>query len=363
MDAYATNNNWLTSLADPRLDDLLAVLRGGWEALNEPAAWPGEQLQALGDFGVYAWFLPTTAGGLGWPEVDLLRGLVKLGSACLTTAFILTQRVAAATRIAACPNESLQRALLPRLLTAETFATIGISHLTTSRRHVAAPVLRAEERDGAFILNGYTPWVTGATHAETIVIGATLPDERQLLAAINARTPGVAAAKPERLVALSASHTGRVEFHNAILPAERLLVEPKEHVLQQGLTIRTGGSQTSALAIGVADRALEILEHEAAQRDDLAEPVAALRAEWNELLGDMLALAEHKPVCTTEDLRRRANSLVLRASEAALAASKGAGYAASHPAGRLCREALFFLVWSCPQPVTNAHLCELAGLG
>ena len=31
-------------------------------------------------------------------------------------------------------------------------------------------------------------------------------------------------------------------------------------------------------------------------------------------------------------------------------------------AGRWCREALFFLVWSCPACVLSANLCELAGL-
>ena len=31
-------------------------------------------------------------------------------------------------------------------------------------------------------------------------------------------------------------------------------------------------------------------------------------------------------------------------------------------AGRWCREALFFLVWSCPQSVLSANLCELAGI-
>ena len=45
-----------------------------------------------------------------------------------------------------------------------------------------------------------------------------------------------------------------------------------------------------------------------------------------------------------------------------LAAAKGAGYAYRHPAGRWCREALFFLVWSCPQPVVAENLRELAGL-
>ena len=62
------------------------------------------------------------------------------------------------------------------------------------------------------------------------------------------------------------------------------------------------------------------------------------------------------------DLRQRANSLVLRAAQAALMAAKGTGYVAGHPAGRWCREALFFLVWSCPQHVAHANLCELAGI-
>ncbi len=43
-----------------------------------------------------------------------------------------------------------------------------------------------------------------------------------------------------------------------------------------------------------------------------------------------------------------------------MTAAKGAGFIEGHPVGRWCREALFFLVWSCPQPVMQAHLCELA---
>ena len=62
------------------------------------------------------------------------------------------------------------------------------------------------------------------------------------------------------------------------------------------------------------------------------------------------------------ELRQQANSLVLRSTQAALSAAKGAGFLASHPTGRWAREALFFLVWSCPQPVVAANMCELAQL-
>jgi alkylation response protein AidB-like acyl-CoA dehydrogenase len=75
-----------------------------------------------------------------------------------------------------------------------------------------------------------------------------------------------------------------------------------------------------------------------------------------------LKLAAGSGGCSPDELRARANSLALRATQGALTAAKGSGYVLGHPAGRWCREALFFLVWSCPQPVVAAALCELAGL-
>jgi hypothetical protein len=53
---------------------------------------------------------------------------------------------------------------------------------------------------------------------------------------------------------------------------------------------------------------------------------------------------------------------VLRATQSLLAASKGAGFVSGHFAERAVREAMFFLVWSCPQPVVRAALREFAGV-
>lgn len=348
--------------SDQRWQALLEQLEQRWPTLDAADAWPGEQLALCAECGVFEWFVPTQWGGQGWSDADLQRMYLQLSRACLTTAFVLTQRVAAVTRIVAGENERLKSALLPPLLTAETFATVGISHLTTSHRHVAKPVLRAEQIPDGFILDGFSPWVTGAPQADTIVMGATLDDGRQVLVALDTKLPGVRVAPPELLVALSASQTGRVDCQQVRVPLDRIIAGPVENVMQRGLNAGTGGLTTSTLAIGTADRALRLLEGEAAKRSDLLAPAEALRHEWHDLQNDLLRLADNLPACTTESLRQRANSLVLRASEAALAAAKGAGYVAGHPAGRLCREALFFLVWSCPQPVTTAHLCELAGL-
>jgi hypothetical protein len=102
------------------------------------------------------------------------------------------------------------------------------------------------------------------------------------------------------------------------------------------------------------------LREQSLHRSEFLQPAEQLHREQGELVNQLQLLASGFAPCSNEELRTRANSLVLRASQAALAAAKGAGYVAGHPAGRWCREALFFLVWSCPQPVIAANVCELA---
>jgi alkylation response protein AidB-like acyl-CoA dehydrogenase len=330
--------------------------------LDASAEWPGRQLQQLADAGVFRWFAPRHLGGEEWSEPELLQAYLALAKACLTTTFILTQRQGAMGRIVAGENDALRDELLPDLLSGRTFATVGISHLTTSRRHLVRPILRAEETSGAFVLEGESPWVTGAAHAQHVVVGATLADGRQILAALPTDVAGVFTPPPAKLVALSASHTGPLVFDNVLVERRWLLAGPVHDVMKQGLAARTGGLQTSALALGLAAAAIDYLREASEMRPDLSSPAVGLQSDYDQVLRDLLALAEGCGTATADDVRSRANSLVLRATQAALAAAKGAGYVADHPTGRWCREALFFLVWSCPQSVLSTNLCELAGL-
>jgi alkylation response protein AidB-like acyl-CoA dehydrogenase len=352
----------IESPQDESLQELCQRLRDLAPQLDKPNAWPSEQLRLCGEYGVFEWFLSSDSGGQGWSEADVMRGYLELSAACLTTTFVITQRTGACRRIEECENEGLKAKLLPDLCSGKSFATVGISHLTTSRRHLAQPVLRAEATADGYVIDGFSPWVTGGPFAEHVLIGATIDDGRQILAVLPMNSPGVSVPPVAELVGLTASQTGPVHCDRVALSHEWLVAGPVEDVMKQGIGARTGGFQTSALAIGLAGGAVQFLQTEAAKRPDLVAPADALHAEWSELRGDLLGAASDEPVCSTENLRTRSNSLALRASQAALAAAKGTGYVVGHPAGRWCREALFFLVWSCPQPVMAANLCELAGL-
>jgi alkylation response protein AidB-like acyl-CoA dehydrogenase len=331
-------------------------------ALDADGHWPAEQLRLCAEAGAIGWFVPKEHGGQGWTEADCVHAYIKLSAACLATTFVLTQPIGMARRLAACRNPALRRRLLPDLLAGRTYGAIGISQLTTSRRHFDQPVLLARERADGFELDGYIPWVTGAQAARAIVTGASLEDGRQILLALPTDVGGVRAEPPLRLTALSSTHTGTVRCERAHVGRDWLLAGPAEDVMASIGGAGTGGLQTSALAVGLASAAINFLTDEAQQRSDLLVPLGGLSADLRNVENDLLQLALGESVCTLQELRVRANSLVLRATQAALAAAKGSGYVVGHPASRWCREALFFLVWSCPQPVMAANLCELAGL-
>jgi alkylation response protein AidB-like acyl-CoA dehydrogenase len=356
----------VTTPDEPALNTLCERLRAMALDLDREPHWPGEQLRLCGEAGVFEWFLEPQWGGAAWSDEDVVRGYYALGAACVTTTFIITQRTGACRRVAGCENERLQQRLLPGLARGEHFATVGISHLTTSRQHLGKPALAAIATPGGFRLNGMSPWVTGGAAADVVVLAASMVDEgeedRQLLLAVPTDLPGLTVAEPLDLIGLTASSTGPVHLDDVEVPAEWVIAGPVRHVMASGIGASTGGYETSTLAIGLAKAAIDFLADEATRRADLQQPAAAFEAEQSALFEELLAVARGESSISKESVRQRANSLVLRSTQAALAAAKGTGYVVGHPAGRWCREALFFLVWSCPQPVAAANLCELAGI-
>ena len=326
-------------------------------------AWPGDHLQAMARAGVMTWDIPVEWDGLDLQPTDMLEGLRLLSSACLVSTFILTQRSAAVRRIATSDNEVAKQLLLPDLRDGKIFATVGISHLTTSGQHLRAPLVQVTETDGGFELSGTVPWATAATQADYLVTGGSLSDGRQILVAVPTDRDGLKVQSPVALMALNASQTGAVTLDRVSVREAEVLHGPVEAVMRQGTGGGAGSLATSALAVGVTAGVLRGLAVETEKRSDLNDYLFPLQEESDQLLADLRLAAQGASPDgdnAAESIRRRANSLVLRSAQAWRAATKGAGFVAGHPAERAVRESMFFLVWSCPQPVLAANLQELA---
>ncbi|HLJ94848.1 MAG TPA: acyl-CoA dehydrogenase family protein [Gemmataceae bacterium] len=339
--------------------EALAILRKHANQSDAVPAWPADSWQALAHCGALGWCIPAAYGGEERTGFALLDGYEQLAGACLTTCFILSQRDAACRRLRDSGNETLCRQLLPALAGGEAFATVGLSQLTTSRQHMK-PSFVARQVDGGVVLNGAVPWVTGAAKADHLIIGAVLEDGQQILAVLPRGLGGVSVGPPLELMALEGSLTAEVYCDQAPLENRWILAGPAERVMAGGRG-GTGGLETSCLALGLAGAAIDYLAEEAKARPELRLSTERLEQTRRTIRQEMHTLAESS--CSTEaaaTLRARANSLVLRATQAALTASKGTGFLRQHPAQRWARQALFFLVWSCPRPAAEATLAALA---
>lgn len=322
--------------------------------------WPERLWSILAEAGAPRWSLPATWNGLERDKPALVAANARVAKGSLTAAFILSQHDAAVRRLLLAADRPTATYWLDAISTGDAFATVGLSQLTTSRR---AMLTARRIGPGAFELNGAMPWVTAAERADVFVSGALTDDGQQILFALPSDRPGVDVRPAYDLAALGASRTSEVGCDAVEVAESDLLAGPVADVMQAGPSVGTGGLETSALALGQALAALEALESEAPAEATLAEPVEALRRAWDSLRDDLDANARGVAEAPNPAaIRTQANALVIRLTQAYLTARKGSGFLKTDPAQRWARQALFFLVWSCPRPVAQAAIRDLAGL-
>ena len=202
--------------------------------------------------------------------------------------------------------------------------------------------------------------MTAADQAQEIVIGATLPDGRQILAAVLPRDAvGVTIDPPAPLMALLGSRTTQIHLSSVTIEPDQILVGPAAQVAAVGKG-GVGGLETSCLALGLASAAIAFVQREATVRTDLADGAARFLEVAQEARNRLHRFAESETASPeVMALRVDCTLLALRASQTALTTSKGAGFIAPHPVQRWARQALFFLVWSCPRPAAEGILARL----
>jgi alkylation response protein AidB-like acyl-CoA dehydrogenase len=342
----------------PTLADLLPGIRSRAGEFDVNGQWPQQDLDVLAHAGAMRWAIPTDAGGEDLSSIELHFQYEAIASASLATALLLTQRDSAVGIIAASQNNSMRNELLTQLARNRIFATVGIAQLTTSRQ-TGEPALVATRVAGGYRLRGVIPWSSGADHAAYVISGAAI-DNRQILFALPTKLDGVSVRPPLPLVALAASHTGEVQCDDAFIEDRLLLIGPAENVLAGRKKSLPIGQ--SFLALGLARGALDLIVEHRSQlarttHDRFEEQLTALRAE-------VLNFCDPTRPSIPEDgprLRGACNELALRIAHSAVALYKGTGLLARHPAQRLAREALFLLVWSCPNPVIDCTVDLLRG--
>ena len=298
--------------------------------------WPQKQLELICSSGAARLFMPRRLSGAETTVPQQLDVMMRLSHACLSSTFVFSQHLGAIKRLIFREDSPYLKRRISAFINGERLTSLGLSHL----KHTGDSLLKACFVDGGIKLSGRIPWVTGAAYIHDLYLGARLEDGRCLYALCPMKkSPTISIEDGFSMAALSETSTSAVLFDDHFIPAS--------HVVNVGednrFGLATGGLTAIAMALGHAKRALDEINDIGlkASSIDVSSALDLSFARWSDLRDKLYGQSPDR-----DNLRALSTDLALAASQSLLLVTRGTGFQRGALAQLLCRQALFFLVWS-----------------
>jgi len=321
--------------------------------------FPTEIVTKIGELGWLGIPIPEDEGGAGLDTLAYAIAVEEIGRVWGSLGLI----VAAHTSLGCGPlhlagtDDQKQRYLVPMA----SGKVLGAYGLTEPGAGSDAGGTRTTARleDDCWVIDGSKRFITNAGHAGTYVVtartGTTDKGDAEISAFIvPADTPGFSVGRLEDKLGLHASATGELRFENARIPAENLL-GTKGEGFRTFLKILDGGRiSIGALAVGLAQAALDASVPYAQTREQFGRPIGSFQGVAF-MVADMATEidAARSLVWKSAWLKDQGRDYGLVAAEAKLFASEvssratnaaiqihgGYGYTTDYPVERYLRDA------------------------
>ncbi|MGY1886985.1 acyl-CoA dehydrogenase family protein [Blastococcus sp. SYSU DS0753] len=351
-------------LPTPEAEDLLALTREIADAELAPKAaayereerFPREVFRLLGDAGLMGLPFPEEVGGGGQPYAVYLQVLEELAARWASVALGISVHTLACSPIANFGTEAQRRDLLPEMVGGGLLGAYSLSEAHAGS-DVAAMRATATATDDGWVARGEKAWVTHGGHADFYSTFLRTPADGPRGVScfhLTPDLPGFSAAKPEEKMGLTGSTTAAIRLDDVPIPADRLVGEPGRGMAIALGALDSGRLGISAVAVGLAQSALDVAVAYAVEREAFGRPIAEHQGVAF-LLADMAAAVESARATYLVAARRKdagkpfsrqASIAKLVATDAAMKVTTdavqvlgGAGYTRDHPAERYMREA------------------------
>jgi alkylation response protein AidB-like acyl-CoA dehydrogenase len=258
-----------------------------------------------------------------------------LASACLCTTFVWMQHHGVVLRLAFGQSRELAAEWLPGLVSGERRAGVALGGTLPGE-----PRLTARATSDGWVLDGYSPWVTGWGMVDVLAVAARDGDTL-VWALVDATESDTVSVEPLHMVSVAASNTVTVTFTGHPVRADRV-ISTQDYAAWAGADaggLRMNGS----LALGLTGRCATLLGP-----GPLDGELAACRT-WL----DTAAPADMPAA------RAAASELAVRAATTLVASTGSRAVLLDEHAQKLAREALFLLVFASRPGIRQALLPRL----
>ena len=344
--------------------DLLALTREIADAELAPKAaqyereerFPREVFRILGEAGLLGLPFGEDVGGGGQPYEVYLQVVEELAARLASVALGISVHTLSCFPIDRFGTEAQRRDLLPEMVGGQLLGAYCLSEAHAGS-DPAAMRASAKGSDGGWVANGEKAWVTHGGQADFYSTFLRTPEDGERGIScfhLTPDLPGFSAGRPEEKMGLTGSTTAVIRLDDVPIPADRLVGERGRGLSIALAALDSGRLGVSAVAVGLAQSALDLAVRYAGEREAFGRPIVEHQG-LTFVLADMAAAVESARAMYLVAARRKdagkpfsrqASIAKLVATDAAMKVTTdavqvlgGAGYTREFPVERYMREA------------------------
>jgi alkylation response protein AidB-like acyl-CoA dehydrogenase len=261
--------------------------------MESKAEFPREVFRTLGKAGLLGLAYPEELGGGGQPYEVYLQVLEEIGRGWAGVGVGVSVHTLACFPVAQWGSRQQQERFLPDMLGGELLGAYCLSE-AHSGSDAAALSTRAVRAGDEYVVTGAKAWVTHGGHADfynlMVRTGGEGPAGISCLLA-DKDTPGLLPQPPEKKMGMRSSHTATVVLDGARVAADRLISDEGNGFKIAMSALDGGRLGIAAVAVGVAQAALELATSYAKERKQFSKAIAEFQGV-SFLLADMATQIE-----------------------------------------------------------------------
>jgi alkylation response protein AidB-like acyl-CoA dehydrogenase len=262
--------------------------------LDEEEIFPWDIMADLAQADLCGTIIPEEYGGLGLGCMENCLVLEALAEGCVGVATTYAASFLGAYPLLLFGTDAQKHRYLPPLARGEALAAFALTEPQAGSD--AGAIATTAIRDGDFfVLNGTKQWITNAGEAEFNTIIAMTDRSKGARGAsaflVEKNDPGVSFGKKEKKMGIRASVTREVILEDCRIPADRLLGKAGLGFIITMKTLDLARPGVGALAVGLAQSALDEAAAFAKERQQFGAPIFSFQAVQH-LLADMATKIE-----------------------------------------------------------------------
>jgi len=249
--------------------------------LDEKEQFPWEIIKDIANADLFRIFIPEQYDGMGEGSFALCIAVEELSRACAGVALTYAADALGTIPILLYASEAQKQRYLPVIASGTRLTAFGLTE--SSAGSDAGAIKTTAKREGdEYVLNGTKQFITNGGEAEIYTVIALTDPKKGTRGAsafiVEKDTPGFAFGKKEKKMGIRCSATRELVFHNCHIPKENLLSREGMGFIVTMKTLDSSRPGVGALAVGLAQGALEAAVAYARQRVQFGHPVSAIQA-------------------------------------------------------------------------------------